>query len=600
MTQSTPGIYRVDDLPDHLPTDHADVLVVGGGAGGFAAATTAAYHGLDVILAEQSAACGGATSRSGGWAWTPGTSLAKAEGVDEDVEEFRTYLRGVLGELYTDQASEMIDAFLEAVPHMVDFFHYKTALQFVTGAKINDIYGHLPGAGTGNRSVGPKPINARKLSKTALAKLNNQYYPTSFLGMGIMAGPDLQKILSASQFSLKGWVHSASRVIPHVWDMATHRRSMHLVNGTALMGRLIQSAEDLGVDIRVKTEVQHLIVDHDDAVVGAVVGTTEGGRIIRTQRGVVLATGGFPADVERRRQYFRHTPTGNEHWTLAPDEADGSGADLAEAVGGYLDTEVYSAAAWCPVSLVPYPNGNTGVFPHIMDRAKPGSIGVRKDGKRFVNEANGYFDYVDGLMQATPEGEAVESWQIADSTFVRKYPLGFAKPIPVPLLPYIRSGYLIKADTLEELARKTGIDPVQLVATVQEFNANARRGEDPEFQRGETAFNRYGGDQAVTPNPSLAPIEKGPFYAVHVRPGSFGTFAGIAADTKARVLNRSGQPIRGLYAAGNDMVSIMRGKYPSGGVNIGPALTFGYIAGRDLAQATEYEVTSVREVGSEK
>ena len=277
----------MDDLPDHLPTDHADVLVVGGGAGGFAAATTAAYHGLDVILAEQSAACGGATSRSGGWAWTPGTSLAKAEGVDEDVEEFRTYLRGVLGELYTDQASEMIDAFLEAVPHMVDFFHYKTALQFVTGAKINDIYGHLPGAGTGNRSVGPKPINARKLSKTALAKLNNQYYPTSFLGMGIMAGPDLQKILSASQFSLKGWVHSASRVIPHVWDMATHRRSMHLVNGTALMGRLIQSAEDLGVDIRVKTEVQHLIVDHDDAVVGAVVGTTDGGRIIRTQRGVV-------------------------------------------------------------------------------------------------------------------------------------------------------------------------------------------------------------------------------------------------------------------------------------------------------------------------
>ena len=270
----------------------------------------------------------------------PGHLAGKGrEGVDEDVEEFRTYLRGVLGELYTDQASEMIDAFLEAVPHMVDFFHYKTALQFVTGAKINDIYGHLPGAGTGNRSVGPKPINARKLSKTALAKLNNQYYPTSFLGMGIMAGPDLQKILSASQFSLKGWVHSASRVIPHVWDMATHRRSMHLVNGTALMGRLIQSAEDLGVDIRVKTEVQHLIVDHDDAVVGAVVGTTDGGRIIRTQRGVVLATGGFPADVERRRQYFRHTPTGNEHWTLAPDEADGSGADLAEAVGGYLDTE---------------------------------------------------------------------------------------------------------------------------------------------------------------------------------------------------------------------------------------------------------------------
>lgn len=590
MTNSTLGVLQLAELPA-LPTQDTDVLVVGGGAGGFAAATTAGYHGLNVILAEQAATCGGATSRSGGWAWTPGTSLAKAEGVDEDVATFRTYLQGVLGDLYTESAAEMIDAFLTAVPHMVDFFHYKTSLEFVTGAKINDIYGHLPGAGTGNRSVGPKPINARILSKSAREKLNNQYYPTSFLGMGIMAGQDLQNILSASQFSPKGWVYSAKRVIPHVWDMAAHQRSMQLVNGTAMIGRLIQSAEDVGVDIQVNTEAQHLVVD-DGVIVGAVVGSPDGGRFIRTARGVVLATGGFPADIERRRQYFRHTPTGNEHWTLAPEEADGSGADLAEAAGGYLDTEVYSAAAWCPVSLVPYPNGSEGVFPHIMDRAKPGSIGVRKDGTRFVNEANGYFDYVDGLMDATDDGEPVESWQIADSTFVRKYPLGFAKPFPVPLLPYVRNGYLIKASTLEELALKTGIDPVQLVNTVNEFNQHARRGEDPDFQRGATNFNRYGGDPKNTPNPSLAPIEKGPFYAVHVRPGSFGTFAGIAADTNAQVIDRDGAPIPGLYTAGNDMVSIMRGKYPSGGVNLGPALTFGYIAGRHLAGVTGYEVTN--------
>lgn len=591
MTHPTIDVLQVSELPQ-LPTLETDVLVIGGGAGGFAAATTAGYHGLNVILAEQAATCGGATSRSGGWAWTPGTSLAKAEGVDEDVEQFRTYVQGVLGDFYTNAAAHMIDKFLSEVPHMVDFFHYKTSLEFVTGAKINDIYGYLPGAGTGNRSVGPKPINARKLSKTAVQKLSNQYYPTSFLGMGIMAGQDLQNILSASQLSPKGWVHSAKRVIPHVWDMATHQRGMQLVNGTALVGRLIQSAEDVGVDIKVNTEVQRLVVDEERTIVGAVVGTLEGGRFIRTTRGVVLATGGFPADTERRRKYFRQTPTGNEHWTLAPDEADGSGADLAEAMGGYLDTEVYSAAAWCPVSLVPYPNGSQGVFPHIMDRAKPGSIGVRKDGTRFVNEANGYFDYVDGLMDATEDAEPVESWQIADSTFVRKYPLGFAKPFPVPLLPYVRNGYLTKANTLEELALKTGIDPVQLMHTVNEFNAHARRGDDPAYNRGTTNFNRSGGDTKNAPNPSLAPIEKGPFYAVHVRPGSFGTFAGIAADTNAQVINRDGQPIPGLYTAGNDMVSIMRGKYPSGGVNLGPALTFGYIAARHLAGVSDYEVTT--------
>jgi succinate dehydrogenase/fumarate reductase flavoprotein subunit len=258
-------------------------------------------------------------------------------------------------------------------------------------------------------------------------------------------------------------------------------------------------------------------------------------------------------------------------------------------VGGRFTTAVASPAAWCPVSLVPYRNGRTGVFPHIMDRAKPGSIGVRKDGKRFVNEANGYYDYVSGLLAATPAGETVESWQIADSRFVRRFPLGMAKPRPVPLFPYLRSGYLTKGRTLEELAAKCGIDPAGLRETVERFNANARAGVDPDFGRGGTPFNRYGGDPATTPNPSLGPIEKGPFYAVRVVPGSFGTFAGLDADGRSRVLNDEGEPIPGLYAAGNDQASVMGGHYPAGGINLGPALTFGYIAGRDLAGVTAYE-----------
>jgi succinate dehydrogenase/fumarate reductase flavoprotein subunit len=224
-----------------------------------------------------------------------------------------------------------------------------------------------------------------------------------------------------------------------------------------------------------------------------------------------------------------------------------------------------------------------------MDRAKPGSIGVRRDGKRFVNEANGYYDYVEGLLAATPEGEPVEAWQIADSTYVRKFPLGMAKPLPVPLFPYLRSGYLKKGDTLEELAVACGIDPQGLAETVAAFNDNARKGIDPDFNRGSTEFNTYGGDPKNKPNPSLRALEKGPFYAVKVVPGSFGTFAGLAADSRARVLNTEGRPISGLYVAGNDQASVMGGHYPSGGINLGPALTFGYIAARDLANVTNYE-----------
>ncbi|WP_433875255.1 FAD-dependent oxidoreductase [Sinomonas atrocyanea] len=578
-----------------LPAIDTDVLVIGSGAGGLSAAVTAAYHGLRVVVVEKAEVCGGATAWSGGWAWTPGNPLAKADGVDEDPEQFRTYLRHRLGARYD---AARIDAFLEAVPHMVGFFEDHTRLQFTPGAKIKDVYGKTPGAGTGHRSVGPAPMNARRLSPRVRKLLRGQLYETSFLGMGIMAGPDLATFLSASQGSLKGLAYATWRVGRHVLDLAVHRRGMQLVNGTALVGRLLQSAEDLGVDIRVSTPAVRLVThdggDSPARVGGAVVRGTlpdgaQGEYEIRAARGVVLAAGGFPNDVGRRRALFPKTPTGREHWTLAPKETTGDGITLGESVGALFQTDVESAAAWCPVSLVPYTVGKApafgrnGVFPHIMDRAKPGSIGVRSDGKRFVNEANGYYDYVSALVAATPEGEPVESWQIADSRFVRKYPLGMAKPLPVPLFPYLRNGYLVKGRTLEELAAKCGIDPAGLRETVERFNEGARAGVDPEFERGETEFNRYGGDAKVGPNPSLAPIEKGPFYAVKVVPGSFGTFAGLAADGRARVLRADGTVIEGLFVAGNDQASVMGGFYPAGGINLGPALTFGYVAGRELA-----------------
>jgi succinate dehydrogenase/fumarate reductase flavoprotein subunit len=569
-----------------LPSLDCDVLVVGSGAGGLSAAVTAAYHGLKVVVVEKADVCGGATSWSGGWAWTPGNPLAKADGVHEDREQFRTYLRHRLGRNYQE---DRVEAFLEAVPHMVGFFQDKTSLQFVPGARIKDIYGSTPGAGTGHRSVGPKPMNARRIKPELRAKMRHQLYETSFLGMGIMAGPDLTKFLSASQGNIRGIFHAGWRVAFHLLDLLTHRRNMQLVNGTALTGRLLKSADDLGVEIRVSTPARHLLTDGSGKVTGAVVSSPNGDLQINASRGVVLAAGGFPHDVARRKELFPKTPTGREHWTLAPKETTGDGITMAQAVGARFETDVESPAAWCPVSLVPYRSGRTGTFPHIMDRAKPGSIGVRRDGKRFVNEANGYYDYVEGLINATPEGEQVEAWQIADAAFVRKFPLGMAKPLPVPLFPYLRSGYLKKGNTLEELAAACGIDPQGLAATVAEFNDNARKGVDPHFDRGASEFNRYGGDPKNTPNPSLRALEKGPFYAVRIVPGSFGTFAGLAADSRARVLDNHGKPIGGLYVAGNDQASVMGGHYPAGGINLGPALTFGYIAGRDLAKATHYE-----------
>jgi succinate dehydrogenase/fumarate reductase flavoprotein subunit len=565
-------------------TPDCDLLVVGGGAAGLAGAVTAAHHGLTVVVAEKAPVLGGATSWSGGWMWAPLNPLSQADGIIEDVDAPRTYLKHALGDHYDEPR---VEAFLENARHMVGFFENHTRLQFVSGSWIADIQGELPGAGIGGRSVGPKPINLRRITKSLRPKLRRQLYETSFLGLGIMAGPDLQAFLHATT-SVRGFCHAAWRVAFHVLDLITNRQGMQLVNGTALTARLAQSADDLGVQLLVSTPATRLLIE-DGAVTGAVLAGPEGEVPVRARRGVLLAAGGFPNDVARRRKLFPRTPTGEEHWTLAPPETTGDGVTLGESAGGLFDTKLASPAAWCPVSLVPYRSGRVGTYPHIVDRGKPGLIAVLSTGRRFVNEADGYYQFTSAMVAAAPADEEVAAWLICDSAFQRRYPFGMSKPFPVPVWPYLRSGYLRRGRTLAELARTCGIDPDGLIATVARFNKGAAVGEDPEFGRGTTAFNRGSGDPGHTPNPSLAPIEKSPFYAIKVLPGSFGTFAGLRTDAYSRVVRGDGQPVPGLYAAGSDQANVMGGHYPSGGINIGPAMTFGYIAVRHAAGVADYE-----------
>ncbi|MCK8787183.1 FAD-dependent oxidoreductase [Roseomonas sp. NAR14] len=557
--------------------EECDLLVIGSGAGGLAAAVTAAFHGLRVIVVEKEPVFGGATAWSGGWMWVPRNPLARRAGIEEDPEAPRTYLRHELGNRYD---AARVEAFLENGPRMVAFFEANTALQFEAGNRICDIHGATPGAGTGGRSVIAAPYDARRLG-ALLPRLRRPMRETTLLGLGIQAGPDLAAFMNATRSARAAW-HVARRVGRHLYDLARHGRATQLVNGSALVARLARSAADLGVEIRVSSPARSLIVE-DGAVRGAVIGTPDGERAIRARRGVVLASGGFPHEVARRRELFPNTPTGHEHWSVAVPSATGDGLRLGESAGGAVDRTLASAAAWCPVSLVPWPDGTVGHFPHIIERAKPGIVAVRRDGRRFVNEADGYYDVVAALLRATPPGEEAAAWLVCTRAFQRRYGLGVSKPAPVPVAPWIRAGYIREGRTVAELAAACGIDPAGLAATLAEYNRHARRGEDPEFGRGSTPYNRYGGDASVTPNPCVAPIETGPFYAVKVVPGSFGTFAGLKADAEARVLDGAGRPIPGLYAAGSDMASVMGGYYPAGGINLGPAMTFGFIAGRHAA-----------------
>ena len=261
----------------------------------------------------------------------------------------------------------------------------------------------------------------------------------------------------------------------------------------------------------------------------------------------------------------------------------GDGLRLGEAVGGQVADDLVHAGAWAPVSRVPRRDGNFGAFPHLMERAKPGFIAVRRDGRRFANESDSYHAFMSSLFAATPTGEAAEAWLIADRRARSRYGIGAVRPFPFPDAPWLGNGYLKRGDSLAELARQCDIDSEQLAASVALFNRHAARGEDPDFGRGASPYNRAQGEPRHGPNPSLGALEQGPFYAVKLVPGSLGTFAGLRTDACARVLDAGGQPIDGLFAVGNDMASVMDGHYPSGGVTLGPGMTFGYLAGLALA-----------------
>ena len=555
-----------------------DLLVIGSGAGGLSAAVTAAFHGLRVIVAEKEPVLGGTTAWSGGWIWAPLNPVAQRAGIVEDPEAPRAYLRDVLGNNY-DEAK--VAAFLHNAPRMVAFYEEHTALKFEGGLKIPDTYGNAPGAGTGGRSVIAAPYDGRELGPL-VNHLRQPMRETTFMGMTIQAGPDLAAFMNVTR-SAKAFALVTRRFTRHLADLAIHKRGMQLRNGLALVGRLLRSAADLNVELLTASPALRLLRE-SGRVVGAVLGTPQGEVEVRASRGVVLAAGGYPHDPERRRTSF---PADQEHLTVAAPSATGDGLRLGESAGGQVDRTLAAPAAWCPVSLVPYPDGSTGRFPHIIERGKPGIIGVLANGRRFCNEGNGYYDYVAAMLEAVPKGQDVTSWLVCTRAFQRRYGLGIARPTPLPVEPYIRSGYIKTGNTVAELATACGIDPAGLEQTVAEYNVYASRGEDPLFGRGSTLYNRLQGDATNRPNPCVAPLEHGPFYAVKVVPGSFGTFAGLRTDAEARVLDAGGEPIMGLYAAGTDMASVMGGHYPAGGINLGPAMTFGYIAGRHAAGVSD-------------
>lgn len=554
----------------------ADVIVVGSGAAGLATAVTAAWLGLDVVVLEKEQYFGGTSAWSGGWLWIPRNPLAVASNIIEDIEKPLAYLRAELGEGFDAVAARR---FLEQGPRMVSFFQRNTSVDFIDGNAIPDFHDTSDGAGFGGRSVCAKPFDGRLLGR----RLHDLKPPLELIapfGMGIASGADIRHFLNATR-KMSSFVYVARRMLRHLFEKVIHGRGMHLVNGNALIARLLKSADTLGVRLLKNMPVHELVIEN-----GRVVGVRAGqdsAQLFRAARGVVLASGGFPHDEARKKKLFAHAPAGREHFSAAPRGNTGDGIRIAEAAGAMMAKNIAQAGAWAAVSLVPQRNGSVGHFPHLLERAKPGLIMVRRDGRRFTNEANSYHDVMQDLFAATPAGESVECWMICDHKFQRRYGLGRARPRPFPLRHWITNGYLRKGHSIAELAQQCGMDGAALADTISYYNGHAREGRDPAFGRGTSAYNKIQGEPEQKPNPCVAPIVHAPFYAVRIVPGSLGTFAGLATDLDMRVLAENNQPIAGLFAVGNDAASIMAGRYPAGGITLGPGMTGGYIAAHALA-----------------
>jgi succinate dehydrogenase/fumarate reductase flavoprotein subunit len=556
-----------------------DVLVAGSGASGMSAAVTAAFHKLEVLLVEKEPRFGGTTARSGGWLWIPGTRLAAEQGIREPEGAAKTYLRH---EATTHFDEQRVDAFIENGPKAIDFFTRNTCVQFDMPEVFPDYHAEANGGQQGGRSMVTRPFDGRELG-ARIKHLAPPLPELTVFGMMLGSGPEIRHFMRVFK-SFASFVYVARRLSKHFIDVVRHGRGMTLTNGNALAGRLAKAAMEHNVSVWMSAPVKKLVTEHD-GVRGAMV-EHEGKLVfVRARRGVVLACGGFPHDIERRKQLFRHAPTGHEHFSPSPSSNTGDGLRLAEAVGGRVDPTIPHAAAWVPASVTTRPDGSRGVMPHFIDRAKPGVIAVTTKGKRFTNEANSYHDFVQSMVKVCAGEPEVTAWLLCDHKALRSYGLGCVAPAPLPIGRHLRSGYLKRGASVAELAANIGVDPLVLQATIAEFNGHAKSGADPAFGKGSMAYNRYQGDASLTPNPCVAPLERAPFYAIKLVVGDIGTFAGLATNAQAQVLDANGKPIPGLFAVGNDAASIMGGNYPGAGITLGPALTFGYVAAMQLVKA---------------
>lgn len=555
-----------------------DVLVIGSGKGALTAALCSDEMGAgEVLLVEKGPLIGGTSALSGGVIWIPCNRYGLAAGATDSLAEAHDYLRRTIPD--DIRRDDMIEAYLENGPKMIDFLHQHSHARYMSLSMYPDYHSHIPGARLGDRSLEPEPLDSALLgdSDRVVSHSHRLWYLLGVIPMTLTEIKAIQTKQPGSQKMILGML--ARYVLDLPWRLRSRFDRYRKVGGAGV-GRLFLSLKERGVPMWRNAPMRELIIEQGRAV-GALIERDGKLMRIRARKAVMLAAGGFEHDQAMRERFLPH-PTSTT-WSAAVGTNTGDAIRVGMQAGA--DTALMGKAWWCMTIKVP---GEERPRLMIIEKALPGCCLVNAKGRRFLNESQNYQALVDRLYEAhSDDAPCAPAYLVFDSRFRSRYlvgPLLNSNMRPDWTLPnsWYDEGMLSKADSLDDLAAHTGIDPAGLHDTIARMNCYAASGEDLDFGRGNTAYDRHYGDPEVKPNPNLAPIVKAPFYALKLFPGDIGTQGGLVTNSHGQVLRTDGEPIAGLYASGNCTAAVMP-TYPGPGATLGPAMVFAYQAAKHIS-----------------
>jgi len=558
-----------------------DVVVVGSGLGAMTSALCLKEMGVEnVEVIEKGQKWGGTSAVSGGGIWIPNNHYAKACGANDSTQDAADYLGSTTPE--GKVPPELIASYIDNASKMLKFVSKSKEIEYQSLAHYPDYYQESPGSKTGHRSLEPAPINWDAVGSDMATMQETHHMMYMFDRIGFT-----QVEAHALVTRPPGWWKVMVKLIfKHVLDTPFRlkhkvKRARRLACGSAGTARMFLAIKNRKVPVTLNCAMNELIQDDTGRVIG--IKATENGKAItiKANKGVILGAGGFEYNQELRDKYLPK-PTSTE-WSGGGIRTNTGDALIAcEKLGA--KKRLMDGAWWCTTINAP---DEPAPRLAIMEKSLPGNIVVNMAGKRIANESQNYMAYqtefFESHSEASPNSPA---YMVFDSRFRKSYIVGplmdnQARPDAAIPKSYFENGFMAKENSIEALADKLGIDKAGLVKSVANMNDYAKTGKDLELGRGDDAYDRYYGDETVSPNPCLHAIDQGPYYALRIDPGDFGTHGGMDTTVNAEVLKEDGSTIAGLYAIGNCAAAILP-TYPGPGATLGPAMTWGYMAARHI------------------